>query len=215
MEDYIISADNYYLDKDTKAYYTLDYYGGEYKDDTRFILDFKNTFGEKSDYVLNNAKAKAVNILKREIAGIIDKENLSICTVIAVPRAKDFESYLPQQLYFIDAVSEAARELDNVIDGTACIIRHTDTKTTHLRRETGRKTIRGDAVVNDGDSPYPGITRNTCHINTDYVKGQTIILVDDIYTAGCKVDEDCIQALYDAGAKEVIFYSFAKTVKRY
>ena len=36
-----------------------------------------------------------------------------------------------------------------------------------------------------------------------------IILIDDIYTSGCNIDEDCIQALYDNGANRVVFYAIA------
>lgn len=218
MEEFIIFADNNYLKKNTKAYYTLDYYGREYTDGTQFIRDLKNTFNEKWTNVLNNAKAKAVSILKQSLSEIIDKENLSFCTVVAVPRAKAYDTYLPQQLYLIDAISIAANSFDNVIDGTTYIRRHTNTKTTHLPRDTGRKTVRGNIYkgenANDGEEPYPGITLDTCTIDEDKIKGKTIILIDDIYTNGCNVDEDCIQALYEAGADEVIFCSLAKTGRR-
>ena len=38
-----------------------------------------------------------------------------------------------------------------------------------------------------------------------------IILVDDIYTKGVFVAEDCAQSLLDFGAKRVILYVIAKT----
>jgi hypothetical protein len=38
-----------------------------------------------------------------------------------------------------------------------------------------------------------------------------VILIDDIYTSGCNIDEDCIQALYDNGANRVVFYAIAYT----
>ena len=40
---------------------------------------------------------------------------------------------------------------------------------------------------------------------------EKILLIDDIYTKTVNVDEDCIQALYDAGAARVIFYAVAYT----
>ena len=220
MEEYIIYADNYYLKKDTKAYFTLEYHGREYEDCTEFIRDYKNTFNNINSYRLNSARNRAELLLKQALSEIIDKENLSICTVVAVPRAKAFDTYLPQQLYLIDAISNAAQSFDNAIDGTTYIRRHTNTKTTHIpNRNVGRMTAQGNIPpgenANDGPEPYRGITQETCHINSSYIKGQTIILVDDIYTANCHIDEDCIQALYDAGAKEVIFYSLAKTFRRY
>lgn len=218
LEEYTIYA-NEYLKKDTKAYYTLDYYGGEYSEDTKFILVLKNMFDNYNVSALNNARDKAETILKQALSEIMKKEKLIICTVVAIPRAKAYNTYLPQQLYLIDAISNAAQSFNNVIDGTTYIRRHINTKTTHIRsRDIGRTTAQGKIPnvknANDGPEPYPGITKDTCKINTSYIKGQTVILVDDIYTKTCNVDEDCIQALYDAGAKEVIFYSFAKTARR-
>ena len=43
------------------------------------------------------------------------------------------------------------------------------------------------------------------------VKDKYIILVDDIYTEGVNVIEDCIQYLFDLGTKSVILYVTAKT----
>lgn len=218
MEKYTIYANNI-LKKDTKAYYTLEYRGGDNGKDTQFIRDCKNTFGDLDIQVLNDAKNRAEAILKQALSEIVRIEKLNVCTVVAVPRAKAYNTYLPQQLYLIKAISNAAQSFDNVIDGTTYIRRHTNTKTTHLPRELGRKTAYGNIYkgenANDGDNPYLGITRDTCYIKTDYIKGQTVILVDDIYTKSCNVDEDCIQTLYDAGAKDVIFYSLAKTVRSY
>ena len=220
MEEYIIYADNYYLKKNTKAYYTLDYYGGKYSEDTEFIRIFKNTYDDKQIEELNNAKTRAERILRPALQEIMKREKFDICTVVAVPRSKAFNTYLPRQLYLIDAIGNAAQSFNNVIDGTKYIERHANTKTTHIRsREVGRMTAQGYIVfgenANDGPEPYPGITQDTCNINSAYIKGQTIILVDDIYTENCHVDEDCIQALYNVGAKEVVFYSLAKTVRRY
>ena len=40
------------------------------------------------------------------------------------------------------------------------------------------------------------------------------ILIDDLYTASVNIDEDAIQALFDNGARSVIFYSLGKTIRR-
>ena len=87
------------------------------------------------------------------------------------------------------------------------------TKTTHLKnvKDLTWVNIEGLNEQNDGMEPYPGITNDTCIIETDLIKGKNIILVDDIYTKNVNIDEDCIQALYDAGAKKVVFYAIAKT----
>ena len=99
-----------------------------------------------------------------------------------------------------------ALQADNlsVIDGTDCIFRHTSTKMTHLRKPVSN-------FENTGSEPYPGITKDTCDIQNEYIKGRTVILIDDIYTKTVNVDEDCIQALYDAGAARVVFYAVAYT----
>ena len=64
---------------------------------------------------------------------------------------------------------------------------------------------------NTGDMPYVGITKDTCEIDKHAVENKNVILVDDIYTEGVFVDEDCIQTLLDSGAKSVILYTIAKT----
>ena len=64
---------------------------------------------------------------------------------------------------------------------------------------------------NDGPSPYPGIMKDTCQINKQEIAGKNVILVDDIYTPGCNIDEDGIQTMYDCGAAQVSFYAVAKT----
>ncbi len=63
--------------------------------------------------------------------------------------------------------------------------------------------------TNNGCSPYPGITEATCVISSN-VKGQNILLVDDIYTPGVNIDEDAINALLNMGALAVTFYAVGK-----
>ena len=85
-------------------------------------------------------------------------------------------------------------------DGTDYIVRHTDTKCTH-RANWGY----GGA----GELPRPGLIRDTCMISPA-IAGKFMLLVDDIYTPGCGIDEDGVQALFDAGARSVIFYAVGK-----
>ena len=59
--------------------------------------------------------------------------------------------------------------------------------------------------------PYKGITAKTCEIKARAIKEKNILLVDDIYTEGINVAEDCIQALLDFGAKSVTLYVIART----
>ena len=93
---------------------------------------------------------------------------------------------------------------DNFIDGTHFIIRHTNTRTTHLR-------IPIEGFDNDGRTPYPGITIDTCNMS-DQIIGQNILLIDDIYTNNINIDEDVIQALLTNGANSVVFYAIGKTI---
>ena len=88
--------------------------------------------------------------------------------------------------------------------GGTYIIRSVNTRTTHLDKLGGG---------GDGDTPYPGITKTTCTIS-DEIKGKDILLIDDVYTKDVGIDEDAIQALFDHGAKSVIFYSVGKTLNR-
>ena len=64
---------------------------------------------------------------------------------------------------------------------------------------------------NTGNLPYVGITKDTCSVDANLIKDKNIILVDDIYTEGVNVAEDCIKFLFDSGAKNVILYTIAKT----
>lgn len=59
--------------------------------------------------------------------------------------------------------------------------------------------------------PYKEITRDTCEVKERAIKNKHILLVDDIYTNGVNVAEDCIQTLLDFGAKSVILYVIART----
>ena len=125
MKKYTIYADNNFLNKDTKAYYTLDYYGGENNDDTKFILTFKNTFCWEKINDLKNAKAKAENILISDLSEIITLENLDECTIVSVPRAKALNTYVPEQLCLIEAISCATKSINNAVDVRGDIGRHT------------------------------------------------------------------------------------------
>ena len=217
MEEFVILSNNY-LSRRTKAYYTFDYYAREDNENTSFILDFKNTFANFNIHRLNLSKEKAKNILKQALTEIIEKNDLYKPIIVAVPRAKALDTYKPVQLYLLDTIREVAQEMKNTIDGTNYIRRIINTKTTHLSSDIGRVTRQGQIFkgenANDGSEPYVGITKDTCSIFAEKFKGRTVILIDDIYTKTVNIDEDCIQAIYEAGAREVYFYAFAKTARR-
>jgi predicted amidophosphoribosyltransferase len=79
----------------------------------------------------------------------------------------------------------------NAINGYNHIKRLKDTKTTHNWRLQN----------NTGYMLYKGITKDTCKINKSLIFVKDVVLVDDIYTKGFLVTEDCIQTLFDFGLK--------------
>ena len=210
MEKFIIGK-NDYLSRDVEGYFNCYYRGYKEPGNPDFINTLKNTFNNIPLSELISAKNNAVMRIRTDLQTLINQNRFTPCTIVCIPRAKELRSYTSNQLFFIQAVSEAARMVSGAADGTTCIQRHSNTKTTHLKRETGRTTAYGKENRNNGPSPYPGITKDTCYINQSLIRGKNVILVDDIYTKSCNVDEDCLEALYNLGANKVIFYSIAYT----
>jgi len=195
MNEFTIYA-NEYLSQDIQGYYHTNYlrYGNPGNPD--YLNDLKNTFDNFSEEKLNNAINQLYNILKNDLSQF--NKSLTICVV---PRSKAENTYSHNQLLFKKVIQAIIDEL-GFNDGSDYIIRHTDTKTTHLAH-----TEYGG----NGDMPYPGITQNTCNISNT-VSGKNILLIDDIYTNNVNIDEDVIQTLLYSGAKSVIFYAVGKTV---
>lgn len=134
-------------------------------------------------------------------------------TIVTMARSKPDRFWKKYELQFRPAISVALANsnvtLNNskekwMLDGVNFIERVVETQTTHLSHI--------DGIRNNGPAPYPGITNKTCVLHGD-VKNKYIILIDDIYTSGINVDEDCIQYLYDKGASNVILYILGVTVK--
>lgn len=198
------------LQKDIVAFYHEDYMGGAGRHRVQgtvenLICTLKNDITPYSQTTLKNATdrlAQILNVDLPEILRISGKANLRVCVI---PRAKRENSYRPNQLYLRATIQYVVQRLNGFVDGTLDIIRHTDTATTHLARNGN-----GGA----GELPYVGITNDTCTIS-DAVIGQDILLIDDLYTKTVNIDEDCIQALLDKGARSVTFYSIGKTISRY
>ena len=196
MEKFTISK-NEYLTRDINAYYHTSYTRMGNEGNPDYVNDLKNTFNNFSSNKLENAVKKLKKVLKKDLPKIFKKSELDSLTVCVVPRAKKQANYGKNQLLFKSTVRKFLKKYSNFNDGTKYIKRHTDTKTTHLSHtEHGGK----------GKMPYPGITNKTCNISTD-VKGENILLIDDIYTGGINIDEDAIQALLKKGAKSVTFYA--------
>lgn len=197
---------NIYLSQTCLAYHSLLYTRFRHYYNPDFINAIKNTFGYDSITSLAPAVQELKKYVKYAIRCIFARHKFNELTIVTIPRAKADKTYQPNQLLFRTSISQVIGELVGeglpIIDGTQYLIRHTNTKTTHL----------GDTMQNDGEMPYPGITRATCYISP-LIKGKSLLLIDDIYTKYTNIDEDAIQALLDAGAEKVIFYAIAKTLK--
>lgn len=189
---------NNYLKYSINGYFHQYYTGYKKPGNPNFINTLKNTFDSTSYKELIDAQRMVFNIIKQDLENIIRQSNQRSYLCMCVPRAKAIDEYSRWQLMFIKAVSLVAQKTDGLIDGTGYIVRHKNTRTTHLRNVSQEK--------NDGEMPYPGITKDTCNIDIDKINGKNIILVDDIYTKNVNVAEDCIQALFDSGVRDIIFY---------
>lgn len=204
---------NEFLSRKINLYYRYNYvskrsYGGSEKDRqmSEDIRTLKNQFCNESFMKLQSAAQR----IEREISvglGIL-LQQLPVSSqpyvIVAVPRSK--ADFCDDQLYLIKAISNAASQ-HRAENGAYFIQRHTDTKTTHLMHTGENRNVDMNTT---GDAPYPGITERTCSLNGD-VRGKNVILIDDIYTQGVGVDEDCAQFLFNNGARNVVLYTLCKT----
>lgn len=205
MNQYTINH-NSYLSINTKAFFHVPYTRMGNPGNPDYLNDLKNTFNNFSETKLRSAVQELHNALQEDLPKILDLLRFNALDVCVVPRAKSESAYHANQQLFRTTVQRVVRQLPGFVDGTSYLRRHTNTKTTHLRKEIPNYT-------NDGPEPYKGITKQTCDISSQ-VKDKNILLIDDIYTPGVNIDEDAIQALLQAGANTVTFYSVGK-VERY
>lgn len=202
MQRFVIQP-NGFLTQSTQAFYHTDYVGYRRQGNPDYINTLKNTYNSFRISLLNGAAQELRNVLLVDLPQILQTLRLNILTVCVVPRAKT--NYQPNQLLFKTTVHDVVNQLNGFSDGTDYVIRHTNTRTTHLPANTPNYN-------NDGDTPYTGITRATCNISNN-VRGENILLIDDLYTKTVNIDEDAIQALLDIGAQSVVFYALGKTVQ--
>ncbi|MBR1774257.1 MAG: hypothetical protein IJ759_01910 [Bacteroidales bacterium] len=200
-------SSNEFLSKNIIAFFSTYYLGYKELNNPDFINVLKNKYNYTSSIQLQMAVEELNQVLTNSLPTIFSKFDSSI-TICVVPRAKHEEFYTFNQKLFRSAISDWISWYNRqynapLLDGTHYILRHSDTKTTHTKNYD---------VEDNLPLPYVGITRNTCNIAAD-VCGKNILLIDDIYTKSVNVDEDCIQALYDNGAKSVILYTVAFTNK--
>lgn len=209
MTPFTIEANPPYLTRDIRAFYHANFYGASHPENPNFLYKLKNDIHHYwTNEQLKEALIDFFKVLLKDLPEIIRALGFNRITVCVVPRAKSEVFYNNNQLIFRNGISflidKNFNELEN---GTKYIIRHTNTKTTHLRNPI-------EGFVNDGQLPYPGITLDTCNVSPNVI-GKNILLIDDIYTRTVNIDEDAIQALLTKGANSVAFYAIGKTVLRY
>lgn len=201
---------NLFLKQPITAFFHTNFYGTKANNPSNpdYLYRLKNDPHHCwTDYQLRLASTQLADILRTDLPKIQQDIKINNLTVCVVPRAKADTTYRSNQLLFRATVQKVVNELNGFEDGTNYIIRHTNTRTTHLR-----KPIEG--YNNDGALPYQGITIKTCNISLN-VQGKDILLIDDIYTKTVNVDEDVIQTLLTKGAKSVTFYAIGLTVGNY
>ncbi len=198
---------NGFLKQNIQGFYHTHFGGVDLPNNPNFLYKLKNDPHHNwTTEHLKTAIAEFANILIDDLPKVQSHLGISSLTVCVVPRSKADKNYSQNQLLFKATVKHIVNKL-GLIDGTDYITRHTNTKTTHLK-----KPIEG--FNNDGDLPYIGITNATCNIS-DSVNGKDILLIDDIYTKTVNIDEDAIQTLLNKGAKSVAFYAIGNTVLKF
>lgn len=198
---------NSYLKQNIQGFYHTHFGGVDLPNNPNFLYKLKNDphHNWTTDH-LKTAMTEFAKILIDDFPKIQSHLEISSLTICVVPRSKADKNYSQNQLLFKATVKHIVTKL-GLIDGTDYIIRHTNTKTTHLKKPM-------EGFNNDGDLPYVGITNATCNIS-DNVRGKDILLIDDIYTKTVNIDEDAIQTLLNKGAKSVAFYAIGNTVLKF
>lgn len=190
---------NRFLNHEVHAYFHERYLGMYHPDNDLIYLNYlKNDQNNRPLELIKKCEAELTAVLVADFAALAS--TYGALTVCGIPRSKREASYTFGQMGLKRAIGAAARSNSLLEDGTNYIVRHTDTKCTH-RAGWGH----GGA----GELPRPGLIRDTCTISP-VVYGKSILLVDDVYTPGCGIDDDGVQALFDAGAKTVVFYAVGK-----
>ncbi|WP_305951970.1 hypothetical protein [Emticicia oligotrophica] len=195
------------MKQNIQGFYHTHFGGVDLPNNPNFLYKLKNDPHHNwTTEHLKTAITEFANILIVDLPKVQSHLGISSLTVCVVPRSKADKNYNQNQLLFKATVKHIVNKL-GLIDGTDYIIRHTNTKTTHLKKPM-------EGFNNDGDLPYVGITNATCNIS-DSVNGKDILLIDDIYTKTVNIDEDAIQALLNKGAKSVAFYAIGNTVLKF
>jgi hypothetical protein len=205
MTPFTIERNNY-LTQNIQGFYHTDFGGVDLPNNPNYLYKLKNDPHHNwSDFRIQEAQQQLLRVLLIDLPEVVNQINVNPLTVCVVPRAKADNTYRPNQLLFKATIRNAVNHLgNNFIDGTNFIIRHTNSKTTHLRNPM-------EGFVNDGSEPYRGISSDTCNFSRN-INRQNILLIDDIYTRTVNIDEDMLQSLLNSGANSVTFYAIGKTV---
>jgi len=194
--------ENEYLSGSGNDLYHVAYTGMGNQGNPDYLNDLKNTFNSFSERKLQSAVQELRLVLQEDLPQIYRLLSFDVITVCVVPRAKAEAAYHPNQKLFRTTVQAAVAGRHGFVDGTGYIRRHSNTRTTHLRKPIAN-------YINDGPLPYLGITAETCEISPN-IRGRNILLIDDIYTPSVNIDEDAINALRNAGAQSVNLYVIGK-----
>lgn len=183
--------------------YFHDLYRGAYSaGNTLAYLNVLKNDCRDYDALVGKCEDIAATVLAQDLEAL--SQAYGPLTICGVPRSKREDSYHPAKMGLKRAIRKAVAKTPGLFDGLDYIVRHTDTLCTH-------RSYWGHG--GNGEAPRPGLLRDTCRLSQE-IAGKNIVLVDDIYTAGVGIDEDCVQALFDAGAKSVIMYTFGCTARR-
>ena len=191
-----------FLDRDIDLYFHAHYYGFSSAENTIRYVNYLKNDRRDFDKLIAASEDRAAAVLAADLAELVGV--YGPLTVCGIPRSKREDAYPPEKMGLKRAIRKAIAMNPNLLDGLDYIVRHTNTLCTH-------RSYWG--YGGDGEGPRRGLMHDTCNISAE-VAGKSIVLVDDIYTAGVGIDEDGVQALLDAGARSVIMYTFGCTASR-
>jgi len=185
------------------GYYHDEYYGMSSPNNRiRFVNVLKNDRLLSSPNDIARGEVMLATAIRADLARITQAHGC--LTLVGVPRSKCEASYPWAKMGLKRALRRAVSENSQLADGLDYIIRQQDTLCTH-------RSYWGYGGT--GEGPRPGLIADTCFMSAE-IAGKDILLVDDIYTPNCGIDEDAISAVLNAGARSVVFYAIGYTVSR-
>ena len=167
-----------------------------------------STSPDKKDIILNRLKndtncyneidlvkdfIDVTNIVKEDLINVINIVNFLNPVICTMPYLKSESSYSQSQLMFKKAISCISNNI-NVVNGTNYIVR--------IKNVTFNNNFNKANLT-----LYKDIAKSTCEFNKSEIKNKNIILVSDFYIEGENIVEDCIQEIFNLGAKNVILYA--------